>query len=100
MRFLSSSALTRAEKLRLAASCSAADAIPISSGYRRPAQPPAKYGVPPGQFTWALGRLFLCRRLPLGGQDRDRSAGLFDRRNGRFRSAADRKGELGLELAH
>src|SRR5262245_12801493 len=40
------------------------------------------------------GRLFR-----LGRQDRDRAAGLFDRRHRRLGRAGDRDGDLGLELA-
>src|SRR5262245_4187646 len=97
MRFLSSSALASAEKLRLAANCSAAETI------QNLPLPPNLVPHAPGGSSVTAGRLYvgmsprksmatgyrvrgpaarsgsLLRRLLLGRQDLDRSAGLFDR---------------------
>ena len=59
--------------------------------------PSLRSSAPP--TIWGSGGRFrpaLLRRR----QDRDRAAGLFDRRDRRFRSAPDRERHLGLQFAH
>src|SRR5262245_7881842 len=96
MRFFSSSALARAEKLRLAANCSAAETI-------------SRSGLTPPRWSYVVGRgckFHGPRRRPsgdlffrLGGENRHRAAGLFDRGDRRLGGAGDRQRHLGLELA-
>src|SRR4029079_15180711 len=85
MRFFSSSALASAEKLILAASCSAAETIESS--------------LPRAPFRqiWGSGGLFALFNLRC--QDFDRTAGLLDRGHGRFGSPIDLEIHLGLDLA-
>src|ERR1700691_6372755 len=83
MRFFSSSALASAEKLRLAASCSAAETIRRSTPFD------------PGAI-WGSGRLLA--RLCLGGQNFDRAASLFDRGDRRFGRTVDRKRHFCLDF--
>src|SRR5882672_557421 len=86
MRFLSSSAFARAPKLRFAANCSAAETMAHRSGKRPPT-------------IWGSGRRF-ARLVLLRCQNRDRAAGLLDRRDRRLGSTPDRELNLGLQLAH
>src|SRR4051812_47481261 len=111
MRFFSSSALANAPKLRLAASCSAAETIgpgPFRRHHRRLAglsrlcRNVAGKDVDardkPGMTISLRG--FLLRGFVLGGtQDLHGAAGLLDRRDGGFRRAMDFDIELCLDLA-
>ena len=112
MRFLSSSALASAEKLRLAASCSAAEAmagseLPPSRRGRARTRPSSR---PDRWKSWTPGTRSRRRRRRSGGALRAASrlrragsstdaAGLLDRRDRRLRGALDRESDLGLELA-
>src|ERR1700716_1303435 len=120
MRFFSSSAFASAEKLRFAASCSAAETMfgflprpsrchalrsrgiqqtpdiiwcsaSISPSSCRPDCPP---GWAMTQMLRRLAFVLLCRR-----QDFHRAARLLDRRDGGFRSAVNLDIQLGLEFA-
>src|ERR1700683_1537354 len=119
MRFLSSSAFPSAEKLRFAASCSAAETmfgfLPRPSRRHAPGQrdiqqtpdiiwcsasisPSSCHAdCPPGRaMTQMLRRLtfvLLCRR-----QDFHRAARLLDRRDGGFRGAVNLDIQLGLDF--
>src|SRR5262249_22093050 len=107
MRFFSSSALASAEKLRLAASCSAAETMDRGSRLR----PPRHAGPPratrnPQDVCGAdarhkagahLGGLLVLLRL--GGENLDRAARLLDRGDRRLRGAVDLEIQLGLDLA-
>src|ERR1700759_2702711 len=89
MRFFSSSALASAEKLRLAASCYAAETIESS--------------LPP-QICQALALTYrgsgaLFALFTLRCQDFDRTTGLLHRLHGRFGGAEHFEIHLGLELA-
>src|SRR6516164_4982289 len=84
IRFLSSVALEKAPKLMLAASCSAADAMGISSWTY----------CPELLLLSCLGRLRGLRRNHL-----DAAAGLLDRGNGGLGGAGDLDRQLGLDLA-
>src|ERR1700712_4256900 len=117
MRFFSSSALPSAEKLRFAASCSAAETMSRLS-------PVAPHALSPGRghqqtpdiiwcsasispsFYWRISRdrramTQMLRRLAfflLGrSQNLHRAAGLFDRRDRGFRGAMRLDGQLGLD---
>src|SRR4051812_21666531 len=88
MRFFSSSALASAEKLRLAASCSAAETIESSLTAPLTCQ---------CRQIWGSGGLFAL--FTLRCQDFDRAAGLLHRRHRRFGGAEHLEIHLGLELA-
>src|SRR5713226_3478441 len=113
MRFFSSSALASAEKLRFAASCSAAETMfgflpppsrcdaPIDPGHSADAGHYLVLGFDKSivlscRMTQMLRRLafVLFRR-----QDFHRAARLLDRRDGGFRSAVNLDIQLGLEFA-
>src|SRR5262249_15987544 len=109
MRFLSSSALASAPKLRLAASCSAAETISSSEPPRYAPWPPCpRPFTPPRLLTgrsrerpaqgrrgvWSGGRF---GRLPLGRENFDRAAGLLDRRHRRLRCPVNRNGDFRLQ---
>src|SRR5579863_8632091 len=108
MRFFSSSALASAEKLRLAASCSAAETMraksPLSrQGRARFAHPrlrpqveivDARHKSRPGSLS---GRLLA--RLHLGSEDFNRTARLFYGGDRRFRRAKDGKRDFRLDFA-
>src|SRR5580700_4871845 len=89
MRFFSSSAFASAEKLRLAANCSAAETI-----YQAPLPAPPPWPVRP---IWASGGRFA--RLRRGGKDLHRPPCLLDGGNGRFRRSEHLERDLGLDLA-
>src|SRR5207244_10806000 len=86
MRFLSSSAFANAPKLRFAASCSAAETMAHRSGKRPPT-------------IWGSGRRF-ARLVLLRCQNRDRTAGLLDRRDCGLGGTPDPELNLRLALAH
>src|SRR5215210_7539456 len=90
MRFFSSSALASAEKLRLAASCSAAETIESSLTAPQTCQIRARQ-------IWGSGGFFAL--FTLRCQDFDRAAGLLDRGDGRLGGAVNLEIHLGLELA-
>src|SRR5476651_940595 len=121
MRFFSSSALARAPKLRLAASCSAAETmfgflprlyrchvprrrhiqqtpdINLVLGFRkihRPGMPDRPLEPAMTQMLRSFAFVFLRWR-----QDFHRAAGLLDRRDGGFRRAVNLDRQLGLDLA-
>src|SRR5882757_5794665 len=120
MRFFSSSAFPSAEKLRFAASCSAAETIfsflpralrrhlPLGRDiWRTPDIIWCSAAISPSlrhadtrrrramtQMLRRLAFVLLCRR-----QDLHRAARLFDRRDGGFRSAVNLDRQLGLEFA-
>src|ERR1700736_3789455 len=89
MRFFSSSAFASAEKLRLAANCSAAETI--TRLRCRPHHPE------PIRPIWASGSRFA--RLWRGGEDLHRPPCLLDGGNGRFRRSEYLEGDLGRDLA-
>src|SRR5262245_61384243 len=118
MRFFSSSALASAPKLRLAASCSAAETMfgflpPSPSSPRHPWRRLADPGdylalgsdksTSRGLQTLPRRRAMtqMLRRLALfllgGRQDLHAAAGLLDRRNRRFRRAMNLDIDLGLD---
>src|SRR3954454_25226985 len=111
MRFFSSSALASAPKLRLAASCSAAETIgpgpfprhgpachrPVPS-CRQLAVKDADARNKPGMTT-SLRRFLFCAVILCRRQDLYGAASLLDRRDGRFRRAANLDRDLGLDLA-
>src|SRR5882757_4731324 len=119
MRFFSSSALASAPKLRFAASCSAAETMSwlspaaphASSPWRDRRQTPdiiwcsalispsfyRRLPAPWRAMTQMLRRLAFC--LLGWSQDLHGTAGLFDRRDRRFRGAVHLDGELRLDFA-
>src|SRR5437870_5042018 len=122
MRFFSSSAFASCPKLRLAASCSAAETM---FGFLpEPASPTPQELVLSGRSAdtghylvlgldksiirsadcprRARAMTQMLRRLAFflgGGKDLDRAAGLLHRGNGRLGSAVRFDGQLGLDLA-
>src|SRR5579859_224685 len=89
MRFLSSVALEKTPRFMFAASCSAADAIPLLSRTRQNisrGRLPVRERPRPItllRLTYYLGRGFGSASL-LRRRDHDRTAGLLDRRLGRL----------------
>src|ERR1700737_228613 len=113
MRFFSSSALPSAEKLRFAASCSAAETmfgflpppsrclLPIGPGHSADAGHYLVRGFDKSivlscRMTRMLRRLAFV--LLCGGKDFPRAARLLDRRDGGLRSAVNLDIQLGLEF--
>src|SRR5215471_11573352 len=119
MRFFSSSALASAPKLRLAASCSAAETMldflppPFAPSCPRPGHSADaghylvlgfdKSIVPHAQRPARCGpmtQMLRCLAFFLGGrEDLHRAAGLLNRRDRGLRGAMHLDVELGLELA-
>ena len=97
MRFFSSSALAKRREVQIGRKLFCCRCHPQSSRSACPRSAALIWGqTPPLPIGGQAACSPLCR---LRCQNRDRAAGLLDRRHRRFRGAPDREGDLGLDLA-